>query len=53
MYLDNYAEHMRNFTDSVDCWEFLVGGEEGGGGVEAGSNHFITQKKMLREGRGA
>ena len=26
MYLDNYAGHMRNFTGSVDCWEFLGGG---------------------------
>ena len=47
MYFDNYAGHMRNFTGSVDCWGFL-----GGGGVEAGSNHFITQKKMTREGQG-
>ena len=37
---DNYAGHMRNFTGSVDCWGFL-----GGGGVEAGSNHFIKQKQ--------
>ena len=44
MCFDNYAEHMRNFTGSVDCWGFLgVGG--GGGGVEAGSNHFIPQKQ--------
>ena len=26
MCFDNYAEHMRNFTDSVDCWGFLGGG---------------------------
>ena len=38
---DNYAGHMRNFTGSVDCWGFLGGG----GGVEAGSNHFIKQKQ--------
>ena len=42
MYLDNYAGHMRNFSGSVDCWGFLGGG---GGGVEAGPNHFITQKQ--------
>ena len=23
MHFDNYAGHMRNFTGSVDCWEFL------------------------------
>ena len=40
VYLDNYAGHMRNFTGSVDCWGFL-----GGRGVEAGSNHSITQKQ--------
>ena len=38
VYLDNYARHMHNFTGSEDClW--------GGGGLEAGSNHFITQKQ--------
>ena len=39
VYFDNYAGHMRNFTGSVDCWGFL------GVGLEAGSNHFITQKQ--------
>ena len=38
---------MRNFTGSVDCWGFLAGG----GGVEAGSNHFITQKQWRGRGR--
>ena len=26
MCFDNNAEHMRNFTGSVDCWGFLGGG---------------------------
>ena len=42
MYFDNYnnyAGHMLNFTGSVDCRGVL------GGEVEAGSNHFITQKQ--------
>ena len=32
MYLDNYAGHMRNFTGSVDCWGFFLGGGGGVGG---------------------
>ena len=46
MYFDNYAEHMLNFTGSVDCWGFLGGG--GRGRVKP----FYYAKTMTREGQG-
>ena len=42
MHLDDYAEHMRNFTGNVDCWDFY------GGKVKP----FYHATIMTREGRG-
>ena len=45
MRLDNYAGHMRNFTGSVNCWDFFF---LGGGKVKL----FYHVTTMTREGRG-
>ena len=46
MYLDNYAGHVRNFTGSADCWEFLGVFRGGGGRVKP----FYYVKTMKRGG---
>ena len=48
MCFDNYAEHMRNFTGSVDCWGFLG---VGGGGWRQGQT-ILLRKNNVEGGAG-
>ena len=40
MCFDNYAEDMRNFTGSVDCWGFLGGGGRQGQTILLRKNNY-------------